>query len=323
MTELPRITILATGGTIAGSATSATDTTGYRAATTGVDDVIAAVPELADVATVTGDQFSQLDSADVTDDVLIALARRVAELQADPEVDGIVITHGTDTLEESAYFLHLVLTSTKPVVLVGAMRPPTALSADGPRNLWGAVVAAATPTSAGCGVLVVMNDEIHSARDVTKTSSGRVDAFSSPHGPVGAIVDGAVRWYRIVRRPRPTFPIPHALPRTAIVYAHTGLDAAQIDAMSGFDVIVHAGFGNGTVSTRIVDALERQRASGVLIVRASRAPGPLTLVGASDPRVTSWPVVDDEDPARARLFAALARTVTSDPAKVQLAFTTY
>jgi glutamin-(asparagin-)ase len=323
MTDLPRIAILATGGTIAGRATSATDTTGYRAATTGVDDVIAAVPELADVAIVTGHQFSQLDSADVTDDVLIALARRMTELLDDPEVDGLVITHGTDTLEETAYFLHLTVTSMKPVVLVGAMRPPTALSADGARNLWCAVVTAASPPSPVSGVLVVMNDEIHSARDVTKTSTGRVDAFSSPHGPVGAIIDGAVRYYRLVSRPRPTFPIPDALPRAAIVYAHTGLDAAQIDAITGVEVIVHAGFGNGTVSARIVDALERQRAAGVLVVRASRTPGSLTLVGASDPRVTAWPVVDDENPQRARLFAALSRTITTDPAKVQLAFDTY
>jgi len=321
MSSLPRITVLATGGTIAGSASRSTDPTGYRAGTTGVKDLLAAVPELADLAVLSGEQFAQLDSSDVTDAVLIALATRVAELQEIPDVDAVVITHGTDTLEESAYFLHLVLSSPKPVVLVGAMRPPTALSADGPRNIFAAVVAAASPASVGQGVLVVMNDEIHSARDVTKTATLDVGAFASPHGPLGVVVDGQARYYRSVSRPHTSateFSVPEALPASAILFAHPGLDSAQLP---GVELIVHAGFGNGTVPRRLVDALE---ASSAIVVRASRVgAGPLTRVGASDARANGWLVVDDQDPQRARLLAALALTVTRDPGELQRILDTY
>jgi len=321
---LPRIAVLALGGTIAGSASTATDATAYRAATTGIGALLAAVPELARVADLTGEQFAQIDSSDLTDELLLGLSRRVSELAQ--TVDGIVITHGTDTLEESAYFLHLTVRSSTPIVLVGAMRPATSLSADGPRNLYGGVVAAASVSARGQGVLVVMNDEIHSARDVTKTSTLRLDAFRSPHGPLGAIVDGKAVFYRSVSRVHTAateFDLPDAMPTSSIVYAHSGLDAALIDSLANYDVIVHAGFGNGTVSARIVDALERQRARGAVIVRASRTDGILTRVGASDPRANEWLVVDDQNPERARLLASLALARTSDPADLQAMFYRY
>lgn len=322
---LPRIRVVATGGTIAGTATSATDATGYRAGTTGVDALLAAVPELTEVATLSAEQFAQIDSSDLTDDLLLALAGRVQQLVDAPDTDGVVITHGTDTLEETAYLLHLVLSTEKPVVLVGAMRPATALSPDGPRNLFAAVLVAASVSSLGRGVLVVMNDEIHSARDVTKTTSLGVDAFASPYGPVGVLTDGRVAYYRAVDRPHTTateFGIPSALPRSAVLYAHSGLEPADLPA--GVDVIVHAGFGNGTVSARLVDALDAAWERGVLVVRASRVgSGTLTLVGASPAAAHRWVVVDDQNPQRARLLAALALTVTHDPAEVQRIFHTY
>lgn len=327
MTALPSITVLATGGTIAGSAATTTDATGYRAGTTGVEDMLASLPELGAVAELTGEQFAQLDSSDVTDDILIALATRVAALQQDPDVDGVVITHGTDTLDESAYFLHLVLTSAKPVVLVGAMRPATALSADGPRNLLAAVIVAASPAAVGQGVLIVLNDEIHSARDASKTSALRVDAFSSPYGPLGVVVDGRATLYRSVARPHTgatEFAIPAGLATSVVLFASTGIDAGLIERLASYDVIVHAGFGNGTVPSRLVDALESARAAGSLIVRASRVgSGPLSLVGASDPVANSWVAVDDQNPQRARLLAALALTVTRDPAEIQAIFHRY
>lgn len=322
---LPRITVVAMGGTIAGSANSPTDATAYRAATTGIDDLIAAVPELAQVATLTGEQFAQIDSSDLTNELLLGLARRIAELADDPAVDGIVITHGTDTLEETAYLLHLTIRSTTPIVVVGAMRPPTALSSDGQRNIYAAVVAAASVSAVGQGVLVVMNDEIHSARDVTKTSSLRLDAFRSAHGPLGIVVDGRALFYRSVSRLHTAateFAIPDRLPRSAILYAHSGLDDRFIDDLD-YDVIVHAGFGNGTVSRRVVDALEAQRQRGTVVVRASRSDGNLTRIGASDGVANSWLVVDDQNPERARLLASLALTITADASEIQQLFYRY
>ncbi|RYE99349.1 MAG: L-asparaginase, partial [Oxalobacteraceae bacterium] len=169
--KLPNVTILATGGTIAGTGASSTTTVGYTAATVGVQSLIAAVPEITKVANVTGEQVFQIASENISDAQWLQLAKRVNLLLAQSSVDGIVITHGTDTLEETAYFLNLVVKSRKPVVVVGSMRPSTALSADGPINLYNAVRLAGTPEAAGRGVLVAMNDQIHAARDVTKANT--------------------------------------------------------------------------------------------------------------------------------------------------------
>jgi glutamin-(asparagin-)ase len=324
---LPRITVIALGGTIAGSASTTTDATGYRAGTTGVDDLIAAVPASGTVADLTGEQFAQIDSSDLTDELLRDLSRRVSEVAASDDVDGIVVTHGTDTLEETAYYLHLTVKSVKPIVLVGAMRPPTALSADGQRNFYAAVVVAASEASAGHGALVVMNDEIHSARDVSKASSMRLDAFESPYGPLGVVVDGRAMFYRSVTRRHTVdseFTAPTSLPTSVIVYAHSGLDAHLIETLAAYDIIVHAGFGNGTVSKRIVDALESLRENGSLIVRASRTgAGHLTRIGASDATANQWIAVDDQNAQRARILASLALTVTTDPAEIQDIFYRY
>ena len=315
--SLPRIRVLAMGGTIAGSAASSTDATGYRAGSTAIEDVLGQVP-LGDVATITSEQFAQIDSSDLTDGLLLALGRRMLELASDDSVDGIVLTHGTDTLEETAYFLHLTVATPKPIVLVGSMRPPTALSPDGPMNIYAAVVVAASSAARDLGVLVVMNDEIHTARDVTKSSSLRVHAFESPYGPLGTVIAGEPRFYRSGARRPGTFAIPADLPSSTIVYAHSGLDAA---AITTHDVIVFAGFGNGTVPTRVIDALA---ASGALIVRATRTgSGHVTPIGASDPRANAWIAVDDQNPQRARLLACLALTVTRNPASIQEMFLRY
>lgn len=328
---LPHIVVVAMGGTIAGSAASATDSTGYRAGTAAVADLLAAVPQSAALARLTGEQFASMDSSDLTDEILVALARRVAALLDSPDVDGVVITHGTDTIEESAYFLHLVLDSAKPVVFTGAMRPATALSADGPMNFFGAVAVASAPASTGQGVLVVMNDEIHSARDVTKTSSLRVGSFESSHGPLGTVIDGRARYYRAVSRPHTTateFSLARigSLPSAGIVYAHSGLDesvAAAIDT-AGYDVIVHAGFGNGTVASRIVAPLEAARLAGAVVVRATRTgSGHVTDLGASGDLVNGWISVDDQNAQRARILACLALTVTADHREIQRIFDTY
>ena len=329
--ELPHVVVVAMGGTIAGSADSATDATGYRAGTASVEALLAAVPQAAALARLSGEQFASMDSSDLTDELMLGVARRVAALLADPGVDGVVVTHGTDTLEETAYFLHLVLDSAKPVVLVGSMRPASALSADGPMNFYAAVAVASAPASTDRGVLVVLNDEIHTARDVTKTASLSVASFSSPYGPLGVVVGGRPLYYRGVTRPhtsRTEFDLArvHSLPRAGIIYAHSGLDdtvSALIES-AGYDVIVHAGFGNGTVAQRIVAPLEAARLAGAVVVRATRTgSGHVTAVGASGDRVDGWISVDDQNPQRARILACLALTVTRDPLEIQRIFDTY
>jgi len=322
--ELPTVVVLAMGGTIAGSAASSTDSTGYRAATASIDNLLDSVPEVRDLARIRGEQFAQMDSSDLTDQLLVQLADRVNALTADQSVDGVVITHGTDTLEESAYFLHLTVKSAKPVVLVGSMRPATALSADGPRNLFAAITVAAAKAAHGHGVLVVMNDEIHSARDVTKTSSLRLDAFGSPYGPLGTVVDNRAAFFRSVTRPHTLaseFIVSGlaTLPRTAIIFAHAGLDdsLAAVVESTHYDAIVHAGFGNGTVSQRVVSTLERASAAGTLIVRASRTgSGQVTDIGASA-GANKWIAVDDQNPQQARILTSLALTLTRDPVEIQ------
>src|SRR5215813_1357739 len=173
------VMILATGGTIAGTGASSTATVGYQAATVGVQRLIEAVPELKKAANVKGEQVFQIASENMNNDYWLKLAKRVNELLAQDDVDGIVITHGTDTIEETAYFLNLVVKSRKPVVIVGAMRPSTAMSADGPINLYNAVTLAGSPDAVGKGVLVVLNDQINGARDVTKTNTSNTDTFRS------------------------------------------------------------------------------------------------------------------------------------------------
>ena len=175
----PNIVILATGGTIAGAAATGTQS-GYKSGAVTIDAMLAAVPGISDLATVKGEQISNVGSQDMSFQILLTVAKRINELTKSADVDGIVITHGTDTMEDSAFFLNLTVKTDKPVVMVGSMRPSTAVSADGPLNLYNAVGVAVDPNSGGRGVLVVMNDSIHSAHSLTKTSTTSVETFLSP-----------------------------------------------------------------------------------------------------------------------------------------------
>src|ERR1700688_3909771 len=198
---LPNIVIIATGGTIAGSGATRATSVGYKAATVPVQALIDAVPELKKVAIVRGEQVFQIASKNMTNDYWLKLAKRVNELLQQPDVFGIVVTHGTDTLEETAYFLDLVSKSDKPVVIVGAMRPSTALSADGPINLYNAVLIARSKEAIGKGVLVCLNDQINAARDVTKTNTSTADTFKSPDlGLLGYVQGDRVAFYRLPAR---------------------------------------------------------------------------------------------------------------------------
>lgn len=182
---LPRLHLLATGGTIAGASRSGTQVVGYQPAVTGVDVLLAVVPELASVADITGEQFAQVASHDIDNATLLALARRINALLASDACDGVLITYGTNTLDETAYFLNLVVKSHKPVVLVGAMRPSTAFSADGPMNLYRAAIVAASPQAHGRGVMLVMNDQILAARSAQEQDTHGRRFHITPVGGAG------------------------------------------------------------------------------------------------------------------------------------------
>src|SRR5688572_30199581 len=274
---LPNVVVLATGGTIAGAAASDVQA-GYTSGQVGVEQLLAAVPQAKKLATLRGEQISNIGSQDMNDTVWIKLATRINELVAMPDVAGVVITHGTDTIEETAYFLNLVVKSRKPVVLTAAMRPATALSADGPLNFFNAVGVAAHKDAGGRGVLVVINDWIHGAGSLTKTSTTAVQTFLSPQsGLIGTVAYGTIEFYRgpIGKHTAESeFSLTGvtALPRVDIVMAHENMDGVLIDAAAaaGAKGIVIAGVGNGNLTQSAVKSLAAQAAKGIVCVRASR-----------------------------------------------------
>src|SRR5499427_8558631 len=275
--KLPTVVVLATGGTIAGAAASDVQA-GYTSGQVGVHQLLAAVPQAKKLASLRGEQISNIGSQDMNDEVWLKLARRVNELAAMPDVDGIVITHGTDTIEETAYFLNLVLKTKKPVVLTAAMRPSTALSADGPLNFFNAVAVAANKDAAGRGVLVVVNDWIHGASSLTKTSTTAVQTFLSPlRGLVGTVAYGECEFYRgpVGKNTVDSeFSLDGvtALPRVDIVMAYENMDGGIIDAAvaAGAKGVVVAGVGNGNMTQAALNALAAQAKKGIVCVRSSR-----------------------------------------------------
>ncbi|MEV4782827.1 type II asparaginase [Burkholderia sp. LMU1-1-1.1] len=330
--KLANVTILATGGTIAGSGASSTTTVGYTAATVGVDSLIKAVPELSKVAQVKGEQVFQIASENMSNEHWLTLAKRVNVLLAQPDVDGIVITHGTDTLEETAYFLDLVVKSNKPVVLVGAMRPGTALSADGPINLYNAVLLAANPDAAGKGVLVAMADQIHSARDVSKTNTSTPDSFKTTElGLLGYIQGNKPYFYRASTRKHTAeteFDISKLdkLPQVDIVYGYANVGPVALNALvaAGAKGIIHAGVGDGSLAASVKTALVAARKQGVMIVRASRVgQGILARNGEANDDELDFVAADTLNPQKARILLMLALTKTNDSKAVQKMFYTY
>jgi len=329
----PQITLVATGGTIAGAGASSTNSATYQAAKVPVDGLIAAVPQLSELADVHGVQAFQMASESFTDKELLSLARQVSALVKHPDVDGVVITHGTDTLEETAFFLNLVIHSDKPIVVVGSMRPGTALSADGALNLYDAVAVAANPDSRAKGVLVVMNDEIQTARDVSKRINIRTNAFGSQWGDLGMIVEGKSYWFRLPAKRhtmQSEFNIDDIegdqLPLVQIVYGSDSMLPAPYlsAAQSGAKAIVHAGTGNGSVAAYLVDTLKKLRSQGVVIVRSSRVPDGFVLRDAEQPDDQyDWVVAHDFNPQKARLLTALALTKTHDTHELQRIFWEY
>ena len=328
---LPHVVVLATGGTIAGAGASAASSATYQAAKVPVEQLLIGLPELGKVARVTGEQVFQIASESFTNQQLLTLARRVQELVRQPDVQGIVITHGTDTLEETGFFLNLVVQTDKPIVLVGSMRPGTALSADGALNLLGAVSVAASPESVGKGVLVSMADEIHTARDVAKLVNIRTNAFASAWGPLGMVVEGKTWWFRapvkrLTRNSEFSIERITTLPAVDIVYGYGNVPTTAIDALgaAGVQAIIHAGTGNGSVADRIVPRLNDLRSKGVVVIRSSRIPGGFVLRNAEQPDDKyDWVVAHDLNPQKARLLAAVALTQTRDTRELQRIFWEY
>jgi glutamin-(asparagin-)ase len=327
----PNVVILATGGTIAGAGATAANSATYQAAKVPVEKLIAGVPELADVANVRGEQVFQIASESFTNEKLVQLGKRVSQLSKEPGVDGIVITHGTDTLEETAFFLNLVIRSDKPVVLVGSMRPGTAMSADGMLNLYNAVVVAGSADAKGKGVLVAMNDTIDSGRDVAKRVNVKTNAFSSQWGPLGMVVEGRTYWFRTLAKRHTTaseFDIDQIdkLPEVQIVYGAGNMAPSLYEAAAkaGAKAIIHAGTGNGSVANYAVDTLKALRAQGVHIIRSSRVGEGFVIRNSEQPDDKyDWVVAHDLNPQKAKILAALALTRTSDTKELQRIFWTY
>jgi L-asparaginase len=327
----PNIVILATGGTIAGAAASGTQAA-YTSGAVTIDAMITAVPGIKDMANIKGEQISNVGSQDMSFDIMLKLAKRINELMKSSEVDGIVITHGTDTMEETAFFLNLVVKGDKPVVMVGSMRPSTAVSADGPLNLYNAVGVAVDPNAKGRGVLVVMNDWIHAAHSLTKTSTTAIQTFMSPlRGLVGVANYGKNDFYNTPQWKHTTatdFDVTGVtrLPRVDIVFACADMPADLIDASvaNGAKGIVIAGVGNGNMNKASLEAAANAVKKGVIVVRSTRvATGTVGRNVEVNDDELGFIASDELNPQKARLLLSLALLKQRSKSGLQNLFNTY
>lgn len=329
--QAKNIVVLATGGTIAGAGASAVGSE-YKPGKVAIDQIVKNIPGLDKIADVKAEQLMQVASQDLDNEAWLKIAKRVNELLAQRSVQGVVITHGTDTLEETAYFLNLVVKSKKPVVLVGAMRPTTALSADGALNLYNAVALAASDDAYDKGVLVMLNDEIYAARDAQKTSTTNVATFKAPNsGMIGSVLYGKARFYYNPLRSHTNqtdFDVKKlaTLPKVEIIYAYAGVDANVIDFLiaSGTKGIILAGVGGGNISKKGVEKLAEAAKEGVLVVRSAHLGS-----GFVEPNVElndddlKFVTADNLTPQKARILAMMALTKTNDLEKVRGMFGKY
>ncbi len=327
--NLPTIALLATGGTIAGSGASASSGS-YKSGELGIKELLKAIPSLNKLARIQGEQISNIGSQDMNEEVWFKLAKRAQELLDNSRIQGVVITHGTDTLEESAYFLNLVLHSTKPVVLVGAMRNAASLSADGALNLYNALSVATDEKSANKGVLVVMDDNIFSAREVAKTHTTHTSTFKALNsGAIGSVYYGKTRYYmqplrkHTIESEFSLSQLNPPLPKVDIIYTHAGMtpDLFQASLNSHAKGVVIAGVGNGNVSAGFLKAMQEASQMGVVIVRSSRVGSGEITSGEIDDKafITS----DNLNPQKARVLLQLALTKTNDKTKIQEMFEEY
>lgn len=276
-----KIVLMSTGGTIVSSGESATQTTGYRLGNLGINTLLDQLPDLKSKIDLEELAVSHVDSSSMTSEIWLKLAREVQKAVDREDVDGVVITHGTDTMEETAYFLNLILKTDKPVVITGAMRPATALSSDGILNLYNAFQVACNELSRSQGVMMVLNNLIGSARFSTKTHTTNVATFSGLlNGELGSVVDNAVMFNNKVIRPH-TLQTPFSIkdfekdetfPKVVIVYSHADDDGTMVRAAvaAGVQGIIFAGLGNGCVPNRVLPEIAKATSAGIRVVRASR-----------------------------------------------------
>src|SRR5581483_3176073 len=329
----PRVHILGTGGSISGIGPHRLDYTLYPEV--GKKLTVAAllerIPEARELAELSGEDVLQVGSPSIGPGEWLQLTDRIHALFRTNAVNGIVITHGTATLEETAYFLHLAVKSDRPVVLTGAMRPPSAVGSDADLNLLDAIRLAATPEAAGRGVLTILNNEIQSARDVTKSNAFRVDTFESRDLGVLGYVDSDARvlFYRSVTRPH-TMATPFdlrgrkELPRVDIVYSYAGADGVLVDALTAHrpDGMVLVGFGGGSYPAAFLDAGKRAVQAGIPVVLATRSWNGRVVITPKK-EAEGFIVCDDLMPQKARILLMLALTITRERRAIQEMFYTY
>ncbi len=336
MTNKQRIAVIATGGTIAGKGASGDERTSYECSVLSIGDVIDTVSGIDTRATLQPEQLMQKGSENFTTSDLLLIAQRVFDLVKSDSVDAVIVTQGTDTIEENAYFLHLTVPTDKPVVVVGAMRPPHAVGSDAQSNLYDAVCVAAHPAARGMGVMVVANSEVHCARDVMKTSSFKLEAFRSPYGPLGFVVEGAPRFYRRPHRAHThmsewSAEIMRGLPLVALVHAYSDMTADALrNQVIGAVGLVFVGSGNGNIPEQLIAPLREMQQTGMCVVRASRTGSGVVVRNAAQPDDKyGWVVIDDQSPGKARLLLALALSEVESPieqadlGRIQRAFYKY
>lgn len=325
----PKIAIIATGGTIAGINESSTKA-GYLPAQITVDAIINSAPQISEIADIEPIQLCNISSQAMNDITWISLSRLIDSLFATSSFDGVVVTHGTDTMEETAFFLHLIIKYPNPIVLTGAMRPSTSLSADGPMNLYNAVVLAASPDARHKGVMIVMNDYILSADDVTKTNSVNTNAFESPnYGPLGIMRGSMPIFFReplLCHTENTDFSIKEivALPKVDIIYSYANADATALNAFvkMGSKGIIIAGVGHGNFTPAIRVAAQKAHKEGINIVRATRIiKGGVTteLEDSFEGEIAAY----YKSPQKARILLMLALTKTDDSSQIQDYFKKY
>ncbi len=325
----PRIAIVATGGTIASSAPDSAQLSDYQVSA-GVADLVAAVPGLVDLADFEFEQVSNIESHEINDVVLAQIAKAVQGFCDRDDIAGAVITHGTDTLEETAFFLHMTIDTDKPIVLVGAMRPASALSADGPLNLFHAVVVATDPASKGRGVMVVMNDRIASARHVTKGHANGVEAFvPTEFGYLGLVFGRWVQYQRRIEMPhtansefKRSFNLSD-MPQVDVIYDHQGaglhLYRASIGHAKG---IILAATGQGSLSPQASEGARMAKDAGVMLVRSTRVWQGVIRDSVKDEKLGTIAAFT-LNPSKARILLRLALAKTEDRAQIQRWFSSY
>ncbi|MEY4940103.1 MAG: hypothetical protein RIQ93_1838 [Verrucomicrobiota bacterium] len=321
LAQLPLVKLLTTGGTIASRYDP--EKKGFVPALSG-DDLLAVIPDIKNVARVDLESVVTIGSSDMTPEIWLKLAQRVNAALADPAVTGVVITHGTDTLEETAYFLDLTVTSSKPVVLVCAQRAASMKDTDGPRNLTNAIRVAISPEAVGKGAMIVMNNEINAAREVTKTSTHDVGTFQSlEFGKLGYADEDQIRFYRAPLR-RQTIPLPAEarLGRVEIVLHYAGALIRGLLDQGGLDGLVIAGAGLGHVSGAMYDVIEQVRAKNIPVVISTRVyrgrTMPLYATKGSGVSLVNLGCVlaDNLSPQKARVLLLVAMTRTKDPTEL-------